>query len=105
MKKIQVQKTLLTRHTGQYIEHVHEHVQCICLLVRLVCRYAVKLLYDEAVLGEISDFTELQESLEEYDNHWYIAQEEKTADDWRRNIINETRSLFSMGFTEPVMIA
>ena len=36
-------------------------------------RYAVKLMYDEAVLGEVCDNAELTEYLTEYDTEWYIG--------------------------------
>ena len=65
----------------------------------LVCfRYAVKLLYDEVVLGEVSDNTELSNTLGEYDTSWYIGSE--GTEEWESNILKETNSLFSIGYSE-----
>ena len=58
-------------------------------------RYAVKLMYDEAVLGEVCDNAELTEYLIEYDTEWYIGCEGDQ--EWRACILSETPHLFSMG--------
>ena len=52
-------------------------------------------MYDEAVLGEVSDNEELIEYLTEYDTEWYIGCEGDQ--EWRASILNEIPHLFSMG--------
>lgn len=39
------------------------------------CRYAFKLTYDEAVLGEVTRGEELVEYMTEYDRDWYLGTE------------------------------
>ncbi len=68
------------------------------------CRYTVKLLYDEAVLGEMSDDCELMDTLVDYDTNWHIGQEGNT-EEWERSVIRETRSLFSIGHEQVSIIA
>ena len=53
------------------------------------------MLYDEAILGEASDSTEVSDYLSEYDQEWYIGSEEEA--DWRENILSEKPRLFSLG--------
>ena len=36
-----------------------------------LCRYAFKLTYDEAVLGEVSSEDELAKYMTDYDRDWY----------------------------------
>lgn len=55
----------------------------------------MKLLYDEAILGEASDSTEMSDYLSEYDQEWYIGSEEEP--DWREHILNRKPRLFSLG--------
>ena len=78
---------------------VHYHILIIInSIVDFLCsfsRYAVKLLYDEAILGEASDSSELVEYLTEYDREWYIGCEEES--DWRVHILDRKPHLFSLG--------
>ena len=60
-----------------------------------VCRYAFKLTYDEAVLGEVSSEDELAEYMTEYDRDWYLGNETDHA--WQLSIMNEKPFLFSLG--------
>lgn len=62
----------------------------------LSCRYAVKLMYDEACLGEISDFTELVEYLRNYDNGSFIGCEDEEL--WKQAVLQEVPNLFSLGY-------
>ena len=66
------------------------YIYYLCL-----CRYAVKLLYDEAVFGKTNNFAELRQYLQEYDNEWFIGREDEN---WQRAILKETLHLFSMDF-------
>lgn len=58
-------------------------------------RYAFKLMYDEAVLGEATSHEELAEYLTEYENDWYMGKD--TDEDWARAVINNKPNLFSLG--------
>jgi len=59
------------------------------------CRYAFKLTYDEAVLGEVTSEDELAEYMTEYDRDWYLGAE--TDKDWQLSIMKEKPFLFSLG--------
>lgn len=59
------------------------------------CRYAFKLTYDEAVLGEVTGEEELAEYMTEYDRDWYLGTE--TDHDWQLSIMHEKPFLFSLG--------
>lgn len=59
-----------------------------------MCRYAVKLLYDEASLGEIEDHSELVEYLESYDREFFIGTE--TEKEWEESVLNQVPNLFSI---------
>ena len=59
------------------------------------CRYAFKLTYDEAVLGEVTSEDELAEYMTEYDRDWYLGNE--TDHDWQLSIMNDKPFLFSLG--------
>jgi len=58
------------------------------------CRYAFKLTYDKAVLGEVTSEDKLAECMTEYDRDWYLGTE--TDHDWQLWIMNEKPSLFSL---------
>ena len=58
-------------------------------------RYAFKLTYDEAVLGEVTNEDELVEYLTEYDRDWYLGSE--TDRDWQTSIMADKPFLFSLG--------
>ena len=58
-------------------------------------RYAFKLTYDEAVLGEVTNEDELVEYLTEYDRDWYLGSE--TDRDWQTSIMADKQFLFSLG--------
>lgn len=64
-------------------------------LVLKAYRYAFKLTYDEAVLGEVSGEDELVEYLTEYDRDWYLGSE--TDPDWQISIMANKPFLFSLG--------
>ena len=59
------------------------------------CRYAFKLTYDEAVLGEVTNEDELVEYLTEYDRDWYIGSQIDR--DWQTSIMADKPFLFSLG--------
>jgi hypothetical protein len=67
-------------------------------LVKTAYRYAVKLMYDSAILGDIDSVDELQVSLEEYDRNWYIGLEND--DLWNDAVVSEKSQLFSLGFNK-----
>ena len=52
-------------------------------------------MYDEACLGEVENWEELANYLEEYDKQWCIARE--TEDAWREAVMANTPHLFSLG--------
>ena len=58
-------------------------------------RYAVKLLYDDASLGEVQDDNEMAKCLESYDDDWFIGSE--TESKWEEAIRNKKPHLFSLG--------
>ena len=61
----------------------------------LCCRYAFKLTYDEAVLGEVTSEDELVEYMTEYDRDWYLGTEADR--NWQLSILDEKPCLFSLG--------
>ena len=70
------------------------------VLLNILCvvrfyRYAFKLTYDEAVLGEVTNEDELVEYLTEYDRDWYLGSE--TDRDWQTSILADKPFLFSLG--------
>ena len=67
----------------------------IILCVLRFYRYAFKLTYDEAVLGEVTNEDELVEYLTEYDRDWYLGSE--TDRDWQTSIMADKPFLFSLG--------
>ncbi len=58
-------------------------------------RYAVKLMYDEASLGEVENWEELVDYLEEYERDWSIGSEKDET--WEEAILSNTPHLFSLG--------
>ena len=64
-------------------------------LTLLYCRYAFKLTYDEAVLGEVTSEDELVEYMTEYDRDWYLGSE--IGHEWQLSIMDEKPFLFSLG--------
>lgn len=61
----------------------------------LVCRYAVRLMYDEASFGEVDGPSELVEYLEHYDSECFIGCEDSPA--WEESILSRKPHLFSIG--------
>lgn len=59
-------------------------------------RYAVKLMYDEACLGEVDNFAELVEYLRNYDNSSFIGCEDEKS--WKQAVLQEVPNLFSLGY-------
>ena len=59
-------------------------------------RYAFKLTYDEAVLGEIDNNDELLDTLNDYKQNWFIGIENESL--WHKAILQEKPNLFSIGF-------
>ncbi|XP_028396003.1 pecanex-like protein 4 [Dendronephthya gigantea] len=59
-------------------------------------RYAFKLTYDEAVLGPFDDHDELRETLNDYDENWFIGVENKPG--WNEAILEEKSNLFTIGY-------
>ena len=64
----------------------------------LYCSYALKLLYDEAVLSEASTYSELCDYLLEYEKDWFIGNEDE--EQWQNAVINEKEHLFSIGYDQ-----
>jgi len=64
-------------------------------LVLKAYRYAFKLTYDEAVLGEVTSEDELVEYMTEYDRDWYLGTEADR--NWQLSILDEKPCLFSLG--------
>lgn len=58
-------------------------------------RYAVKLLCDEAVLGNVSDCPELLDYLQAYDTQYHIGSEGEP--EWNHAILSHVPHLFSVG--------
>ncbi len=79
---------------------------CIALCCTVLCiqipdinshallRYAVKLLYDEASLGEMDSHTELAEALGEFDSDCFIAPQ--TEGGWEEAVLTQVPRLFSI---------
>jgi hypothetical protein len=61
-----------------------------------ICRYAFKLTYDEAVLGPVGDHDELLETLNDYEENWFIGIENKPG--WNEAILQEKPNLFTIGY-------
>ncbi|XP_019853256.1 PREDICTED: pecanex-like protein 4 [Amphimedon queenslandica] len=62
-------------------------------------RYAVKLLYDEAAIGEPSDNEELfSDYLSGYDTDWYIGNEDEG--EWADAVLSQKPHLFSMDYDQ-----
>ena len=64
-------------------------------------RYAVKLAIDECIEGEVSDNTELQEKMEEYERDWYIGSEKD--EEWGQAILASKPNLISLSH-EPLQV-
>ena len=60
-----------------------------------ITRYAVKLMCDEAALGEAEDSAELSDYLQTYQTTYHIGREGEP--DWNSAVLNQTPNLFSMG--------
>ncbi|KAG8449384.1 hypothetical protein GDO86_016146 [Hymenochirus boettgeri] len=58
-------------------------------------RYTFKLMVDKASLGQVEDFKELINYLEEYENDWYIGLASDM--EWQQAILQEKPYLFSLG--------
>ena len=56
----------------------------------------MKLMYDEACLGEAGDFGELVEYLSGYDDSSFIGCEEEES--WKEAVLREVPNLFSLGY-------
>ena len=56
----------------------------------------MKLMYDEACLGEASDFSEIVEYLGSYDNTNFIGCEDEES--WKQAVLQEVPNLFSLGY-------
>ena len=56
----------------------------------------MKLMYDEACLGEASDFGELVEYLGSYDNSSFIGCEDEES--CKEAVLREVPNLFSLGY-------
>ncbi|EDO43069.1 predicted protein, partial [Nematostella vectensis] len=65
------------------------------ILVLKAYRYAFKLTYDEAVIGDISDHEELSDYLREYDSDWFMGSDESV--EWQRAVLSDRPNLFSIG--------
>ena len=58
-------------------------------------RYAVRLLYDEAILGRMESFIDLDECLQDYRDRYYIGCE--TDEEWSSCVLERKPHLFSFG--------
>eukprot|EP00079_Xenopus_tropicalis_P028550 XP_012823522.1 PREDICTED: pecanex-like protein 4 isoform X1 [Xenopus tropicalis] len=58
-------------------------------------RYTFKLMVDKSSLGQVEDFKELINYLEEYDNDWYIGLASDS--EWQQAVLQEKPYLFSLG--------
>eukprot|EP01111_Echinosteliopsis_oligospora_P001435 TRINITY_DN12171_c0_g1_i1.p1 TRINITY_DN12171_c0_g1~~TRINITY_DN12171_c0_g1_i1.p1 ORF type:complete len:283 (+),score=53.16 TRINITY_DN12171_c0_g1_i1:97-945(+) len=72
-------------------------------LVVQAYRYAFKLTFDQAVIGEIESDSEILEQMEVYSKNWFFGLD--TTNEWNDNIICETPNLFSMAMKEGVYTA
>ena len=61
----------------------------------------MKLAVDQAVLGEASSHSEVEEYLTEYDKDWYIGSE--TDPEWREAVDSCVGQLFSMTY-DPIQV-
>lgn len=61
----------------------------------LPCRYAVKLLCDETVLGDAGDCAELSDYLQTYHSEYHIGSEGEP--EWNHAVLDHTPHLFSIG--------
>lgn len=62
----------------------------------VVCfRFAFKLTYDEAVLGEATSEEEIGQYLTEYNTEWYLGSD--TDPQWEKAVMNGVPTLFSIG--------
>ena len=67
---------------------------CLCVLVR----WSVKLALDSILLGGFDSDDELLDTLEEYSSSWYIGLDSDPG--WRQAVLDETPSLFSLGYDD-----
>jgi len=79
---------------SMYVDWLEKEAELKSLILKAY-RYAFKLTYDEAVLGEVTSEDELAEYMTEYDRDWYLGTE--TDHDWQLSIMNEKPFLFSLG--------
>ncbi|EDV29124.1 uncharacterized protein TRIADDRAFT_37100 [Trichoplax adhaerens] len=61
-------------------------------------RYAVKLVYDTAILGEVTSLEELSEYLQEYDNEWTIGTDKSL--EWSEGILKSQPHLYSLDYNK-----
>ena len=52
-------------------------------------------MYDQSVLGEINDFDEMAEYLNDYDKNWYMGSDESS--EWIEAVLNNKPNLLSIG--------
>ncbi|XP_059178435.1 pecanex-like protein 4 isoform X2 [Physella acuta] len=64
-------------------------------LVIKAFRYGFKLMLDQTLIGEISSDQELEASLRDYDDNWYIGKD--TEPDWGVSVMENRSNLFSLG--------
>ena len=68
-------------------------------IIIIINRYAVKLLYDEAAIGEASDNEELfSDYLSNYDTDWHIGNEDDG--EWADAVLSQKPHLFSMDYDQ-----
>lgn len=67
--------------------------------MHVICySYAVKLLYDEAVLGEVTTLSELCDYIVEYEKDWFIGNEDE--EEWQAAVVSEKEHLFSIDYDQ-----
>lgn len=76
------------------IDWLNKDVELKALVLKAY-RYAFKLTYDEAVLGEVTSDDELMEYMTEYDRDWYLGAD--TDRDWQLSVQGGKPYLFSLG--------
>ncbi|XP_078350491.1 pecanex-like protein 4 [Oculina patagonica] len=79
---------------SMYVDWLEKEAELKSLVLKAY-RYAFKLTYDEAVLGEVTSEEELAKYMTEYDRDWYLGTE--TDHDWQLSIMHEKPFLFSLG--------
>eukprot|EP00698_Gefionella_okellyi_P026164 TRINITY_DN987_c0_g1_i1.p1 TRINITY_DN987_c0_g1~~TRINITY_DN987_c0_g1_i1.p1 ORF type:complete len:1045 (-),score=241.02 TRINITY_DN987_c0_g1_i1:90-3140(-) len=79
-------------------EFLQQHPQLQAMLVRAY-RYAFKVVFDQAVLGDVESYTQLEEMLLDYDEHWYMGTQNAT---WQKHVAQGQKNMFTLTHDEGV---